>query len=221
MIAVSQKDAELATATYGASNVQVVDNGVDVQRYRHNGTHRNPMRMIFLGSLDWRPNLDGLDRFVKTAFPQIVAAEPTASLEIVGRNPPDWLVNLADNHPRIELHANVPDVIPHLSSAGIMIVPLRIGGGSRLKIIEAAANGLPVVSTRIGAEGLKFSADHDYFLAAGIEQMADPVLTAMRQQESSKRMADNALQLVEKEYDWNALANIQADIWNATAAGTQ
>ena len=126
---------------------------------------------------------------------RIVAEEPETRLTIVGRNPPPWLVDQANSLQHIELHANVPDVIPYLAEAGLMIVPLRIGGGSRLKIIEAAATALPVVSTRIGAEGLDFEADRDYFVADSIEEMVGPVLHVMRNSMAGDQAARHARQL--------------------------
>ncbi len=214
-IAVSDEDAQLAEQEFGAKNVEVVQNGVDIDRYKPDGVQRRAKEMIFLGSLDWRPNLDGIQHFLKTAFPEIIQAEPESVFSIVGRNPPSWLIQLAQQHPNIELHGNVPDVIPYLSNAAIMVVPLRIGGGSRLKIIEAAANELPVVSTRVGAEGLRFRAGHDYFVAETIELMTEPVLYALRNREASCLAAKNAREIVERDYDWDALANAQARIWRS------
>lgn len=214
-ITVSNEDARLAIESYGASNVDVVENGVDLQRYQAVGAERSPKSMIFVGSLDWRPNLDGIHRFLNTAYPSVLKAEPGAKLEIVGRHPPPWLVKLFEKYPNITLHANVPDVIPYLSAAGIMIVPLRIGGGSRLKIIEAAANGLPVVSTRIGAEGLDFRSGEHYLAAGHIEQMAEPIIEAMRNYDSCLAMADRARDVVVASYQWDSLADKQAQVWRA------
>ncbi len=217
-IMVSDDDALLARESFGATQTRVVANGVDADRYRANGHVRQASQMIFVGSLDWRPNLDGIRQFLETSFPGIVEQEPSARLTIVGRNPPTWLIDRAKNDRCIELYANVPDVVPYLSQAGVMIVPLRIGGGSRLKIIEAAANHLPVVSTRVGAEGLKFCPGRDYLAADSIEAMSEPVLRAIREPETRRRLADSARLLVEREYQWDALAMRQSEIWRTAAS---
>src|SRR5205085_2821480 len=98
---------------------------------------RVPDRLLYLGSLDRRPNLDALEVLLDRIFPAVRAAHPTATLCIVGRTPPDWLVRRVRAAPGVELHADVPDVRPFLGDCGILAVPLRIGGGSRLKILEA------------------------------------------------------------------------------------
>ena len=115
---------------------------------------REPSRLLFLGSLDWRPNIDGLQQFLDDVFPAVRRAIPQATLAVVGRNPSDALRPRLVATAGVELYANVPDVRPYLATCGMLVVPLRIGGGSRLKILEALAAGVPVVSTRIGAEGL-------------------------------------------------------------------
>ncbi len=220
-IAVSAEDARLAVESFGANNVDVVENGVDTQQYQSSGVKRCPKKMIFVGSLDWRPNLDGIQHFLRTTYPAIIKAEPKAKLDIVGRYPEPWLVALVKNYPNITLHSNVPDVIPHLSAAGMMIVPLRVGGGSRLKIIEAAANGLPVVSTRIGAEGLDFRGGEHYLAAEQIEHMAEPIIRTMRNYDASLAMADRAHDMVVAHYQWDSLAEKQAQVWQAALCNHQ
>ena len=166
-----------------------------------------------MGGLDWRPNLDGIDCFLKTAFPMVVDACPDIRLDVVGCNPPPWLIEQIGRHPNITLHANVPDVIPHLSAAGIMVVPLRVGGGSRLKIIEAAANGLPVVSTRIGAEGLGLSHRDHYLATEHVDEMHGTILGAIRDYEACQAMALRGREFVEAQHDWDVLAKKQAAVW--------
>src|SRR6185436_17999070 len=101
-----------------------------------------------------RPNLDAVQVLLDQIFPAVLAQHPNAILDIVGRNPPKGLAERVRAVPGARLHADVPDVRPFLAECGVMAVPLRIGGGSRLKILEALACGLPVISTRVGAEGL-------------------------------------------------------------------
>ena len=146
---------------FGVARVDVVENGVDTAYFRPEAARRRPGRRLFLGSLDWRPNLDGVARLLDDVFPAVQAAEPDAMLDLVGRNPPAWLRRRAAESPGVALHADVPDVRPFLAECALMVVPLRIGGGSRLKILEALAAGVPVVSTRVGAEGLCLEAGRD------------------------------------------------------------
>src|SRR5207237_3894426 len=157
-VAVSPTDAQLMRERFGAKRVEVVDNGVDTSYFRPTDGKREPHTVLFLGSLDWRPNQDGVQQLLDSIFPQVRAQDPATKLLVVGRNPPEWLRDRVKTCPGVELHGSVPDVRPFMARAGVLAVPLRIGGGSRLKILEALASGLPVISTRIGAEGLDLAA---------------------------------------------------------------
>ena len=151
-IAVSHPDAALMRERFGVERVEVVENGVDVEFFKpQRDVERDPARLLFLGSLDWRPNLDAITLLLDDIFPKVRAAQPAATLSIVGRRPPDWLKTRAANMAGVRVFADVPDVRPFLATAGMLVVPLRIGGGSRLKILEALAAGTPVVSTRRSA----------------------------------------------------------------------
>src|SRR5262249_32858274 len=141
---------------------------------------RRPGRMLFLGSLDWRPNLDGVAEMLDRVFPVVRAAEPGATLAIVGRNPPDWLRRRAESMPGVELFASVPAGRPDLAECALMVVPLRVGGGPRLKILESLSSGVPVVSTRVGAEGLCLDAGRHLTIVEGIEDLAPALIYAIR-----------------------------------------
>src|SRR5262245_44770510 len=154
VVAVSGNDASLIRDQFGQPNVDTVENGVDCAFYQPLNESRDPFSILFIGALDWRPNLDAVDLLLTSIFPNVHAADPSARLLIVGRNPSAALRERLSKTPSVELHANVADVRPYLGKCGVMVVPLRIGGGSRLKILESLACGLPVVSTKIGAEGL-------------------------------------------------------------------
>ena len=142
VIAVSPDDAALVRERFGCDRVDVVDNGVD--------------RAYFESVVP-----DALNLLLDTIFPAVRTAIPSATLDVVGRNPPRALARRIAEIPGVALHANVPDVRPFLAGSGVMAVPLRVGGGSRLKILEALATALPVVSTRVGAEGLELKAGVD------------------------------------------------------------
>jgi glycosyltransferase involved in cell wall biosynthesis len=221
VVAVTLEDAALLRARFGVEHPEVVDNGVDTE-YFSSATDRskaNPKQILFLGSLDWRPNLDSVDLLLNRIFPSILKEEPTARLCIVGRNPPAALVRQARAHASVDLHADVPDVRPYLSRSGVMAVPLRIGGGSRLKIIEAIAAGLPVVSTRIGAEGLTFTPGRDLFVVEDADAMAPALLACMRDPAHAAEVAKSGRAVVDQRYDWSRLADRVEKIWGETRAG--
>ena len=205
VVAVSEQDASLIREQFGQPNVDVVDNGVDRAFFEQVTGHRNPSRILFLGALDWRPNIDAIGLLLDTIFPVVRAQETNAKLVIVGRNPSAGLIERIRRVPGVELHANVADVRPYLAESGAMAVPLRIGGGSRLKILEALACGLPVVSTRVGAEGLLLTPG-EHYVQADVVGMAAALVQAIRQPVEAQAMAARGRRIVQDTYDWGSLA---------------
>ena len=216
VVAVSEEDARLIRDEFGQPNVDVVDNGIDRAAFEHVRGVRDPFRVLFLGALDWRPNLDAVGLLLDKIFPALHRAEPRAQLVIVGRNPPAGLVERAKSLPGVELHASVPDVRPYLAECGVMTVPLRIGGGSRLKILESLACGLPVVSTRVGAEGLCLTPGVHY-VQAEEDAMADALVQAVRAPAPLQAQANEGRRLVLETYDWGVLSSKLEASWRRAA----
>jgi polysaccharide biosynthesis protein PslH len=212
VVAVSEEDARLIRADFGQPNVDVVDNGIDRVYFEGVTGQRDPTRILFLGALDWRPNLDAVDLLLERIFPSTRELEPSAKLVIVGRHPSAGLSERVRQTPGVELYADVADVRPFLAQCGVMAVPLRIGGGSRLKILEALACGLPVVSTRVGAEGLLLKPGEDFVLAEP-DAMAGALVHAIRHPDAVQALARHARQIVLESYDWGALAHKLETAW--------
>ena len=169
-------------------------------------------------SYSWVPSTGGriwmqsrllLDRI----FPEVRDAEPSARLCLVGRRPPAALVRRVQGVPGVELHADVPDVRPYLARSAVMVVPLRIGGGSRLKILEALAHGLPVISTRVGAEGLELVAGQDYVAADQPETICRELVACLRDPTRALAMAQHGRPFVLDRYDWDKLATMLETCW--------
>jgi sugar transferase (PEP-CTERM/EpsH1 system associated) len=213
VIAVSQEDAARIHDHFGGREVAVVENGVDVDYFRFQNQGREPGRILFLGSLDWRPNLDAIDFFLAEVFPLVRAAEPAARLTIVGRRPSPALVRQTSGMTGVELHADVSDVRPYLARSSLMVVPLRIGGGSRLKILEALASGLPVVSTAVGAEGLALESGEHLLVADDPQPLATAIVRQLRAPEQASAMADRGRKQVVAHYDWSQLADKLERVW--------
>lgn len=205
VVTVSQPDAELARE-FGARHPVVVDNGVDTARFEFRAPAAANSTLLFLGSLDWRPNQDAIAWLLDSIWPPIGREKPGARLSIVGRRPPQWLVDRCRQAQGVELAADVPDVRPYLEQATAMIVPLRVGGGSRLKILEALAAGLPVVSTTIGAEGLSVESGRHLLVADQTDDIAHAATRLLRERELRHSLAAAGRQLVEERYDWTPLA---------------
>jgi glycosyltransferase involved in cell wall biosynthesis len=213
VVAVSEQDADRMKTDFGTPPPDVVDNGVDTTYFRPMEMEREPAHLLFLGSLDWRPNLDAVTVLLNEIFPSVRAAEPSAHLSVVGRNPPAWLVQQIRERAAVTLHANVADVRPYLARCGVLAVPLRIGGGSRLKILEALACETPVVSTRIGAEGLHLVPGQDLQVTDGPHQMAATLIQYIRNPQGAQRQARLGRQRVLERYDWDILADKLEQVW--------
>lgn len=219
VVAVSEDDAALIRQRFGMPRVDVVDNGIDRTFFEKVEGPRDPQRLLFLGALDWRPNLDAVGLLLDRIFPEVRRQIPAARLCIVGRHPPAGLKQRIAGCPGVELHADVPDVRPFLAGCGLMVVPLRIGGGSRLKILEALASGLPVVSTRVGAEGLCLKAARDLLVTDDTNDFPAALLDALSQPKRMQEMARQARPRVLEQYDWSHLADKLEQVWIRCARG--
>lgn len=153
VIAVSERDRRQFESRYGWSHVWTIDTAVDVDFFRPNAAAADPDVVSFVGSMDWLPNIDGVELLMREIWPRVRAARPQARLQIVGRNPAADVMRY-DGVDGVHVTGAVEDVRPYYSRSAVIVVPLRIGGGTRIKIFEAMAMGKPVVSTSVGAEGL-------------------------------------------------------------------
>ncbi len=218
-IAVSDLDADRFRRDLGVRRVGIVDNGVDTTYFQPGDQPREPKTLLFLGSLEWRPNLDGVAKLLDTVFPAVRRLEPNVRLLLVGRNPPSDLRETVASMPGVELHANVADVRPFLARSAMMVVPLRIGGGSRLKILESLATATPVVSTRVGAEGLHLEPGRHLTLVEDVAQLAGALVQTIRDPASARQQAENGRRQVLRRYDWDRLADHLEQLWLRTVHG--
>ncbi len=217
VIAVSEEDAVTIRQWRGRDGVTVVPNGVDVDSFAPQPEVAvRPDELLFVGSLDWRPNLDAVTWFLDDVWGRIQAERPQARLTVVGRNPPQWLSERLEQTAGVELAGSVPDVKPYVARAGLSIVPLRIGGGSRLKISEALAMERPIVSTSVGAEGLDLG--DGITLADGAEAFAAAVLRALADPAATAAEARRGRERVLATYAWDKIAPLQAAVWRSLAA---
>ena len=210
VIAVSDPDRDTMRTMYPAAAISVVPTGVDVDAFRPRmASASTGADVLFLGSMDWEPNIDGVQWFAADIWPRIRAAVPRARFRIVGRNPPPSIRQLAGDD--IEVTGRVPSVQEHLHRAAVVVVPLRVGGGTRLKIYEAMAAAKAVVSTRIGAEGLDVTDGQDIALADTPKAFATSVIRLVEHREQRAAMESAALALASR-YDWPRVADAFAEV---------
>jgi glycosyltransferase involved in cell wall biosynthesis len=205
VIAVSEADANTMRRQYRVQNVSSVPTGVDLEYCKRPSKGPTPAKsdLVFVGSMDWMPNSDGIRWFVREVFPLIVKKRPQTTFNIVGRKPPADIDAMISE--RIKVTGTVPDVRPYLWGSKVSVVPLRIGGGTRLKIYEAMAASLPVVSTQIGAEGLEIEDGRNIAIADDAARFADRCVELLNDPDACRLMASRALEIVTERYSWEVV----------------
>ena len=200
VVAVADRDARAFTDHYGIGGARVISTGVDLEFFRY----RPPARegcALFLGSMDWLANIDAMNWLMDEIWPLISASKPDARMKIVGRNPPDALVKRARSRSlNWEFTGFVEDVRDHVEDVAAFIIPLRVGGGTRIKVYEAIAMGMPVVSTSIGVEGLPLSENEHYLCADDAESFAKQTLDVMADGELGRELSATANAFVRENF---------------------
>ena len=184
----------------------VIPNAADVEYYQPRPTDPplDGRTVVFFGHLSYAPNVDGVIHFVKDIWPRIAEAHPEARVKIIGDRAPRSLQLLAG--PRVELTGFVSDLRPHVAAAAAVVVPLRLGGGTRLKIVEAMAMGKAIVSTPLGAEGIEAVPGRDLLIEDQPEAFADAVNRLLGAPELAARIGQSARRLAVERYSWSGAA---------------
>jgi len=197
--------------------VEVVPNGVDCQHNRPGLAQPVPKTLVFNGALTYYANYDAMHHFLSAIYPLIQAQEPSVSLSITG---PTSGVDLSSLGPDsgVRLTGYLEDVRPAVAGAWVCVVPIRKGGGTRLKILEAMALGTPVVAVSKGAEGLDVTPGHDILIADDPVEFASHVLTLLRDPARRDYLARNGRRLVEEKYDWRIIGQRFTDLVEAAVA---
>ncbi len=206
VVAVSEIDAARMRKDYRPQRVDAIPTGVDLEYFTPHGATPRSSDLVFLGSMDWMPNIDGAEWFVREVLPLIRKRKPDCTVVLAGRQPARAVLDLASADSRIQVTGTVPDVRPYLWGATASIVPLRIGGGTRLKIFESMAAGVPVVSTTIGAEGLPVQDGVEIHIADQPEAFAEHCLELIESGAVRDRMANAGRELVMSRFSWEAVS---------------
>jgi polysaccharide biosynthesis protein PslH len=200
VIAVSEHDKKLMSAWVDGARLTVVPTGVDTEQFypESKPVEQNPL-VVFVGAMDWEPNVDAAEYFCREIWPAILARVPKAQFRIVGRNPDARVRQLACSS--VDVTGRVPSVVDHLREAAVVVVPLRIGGGTRLKIYEAMAMGKAVISTTIGAEGLDVHQGRDILFCDTPDTFAESAVTLLQDEGTRGRLERAAAELA-ANYGW-------------------
>ena len=210
---VSTHDAAMVSAVAPETALEVIPNGVDLAFF---DIPRQPVpyRVVIVGSLDWLPNIEGVMWFLDNVWPVVRTARPEATLHIVGRNPPNVLLQRSCQP--VTVAGSVPDVRDYVTSASAFVVPLFAGGGTRLKVLEAMAMRVPIVSTSTGVEGINCVYGKHILVAEDAKDFAHKLLALLDNPELGARLATAGRFLVEQHYGWDAIGERLDDFYRRT-----
>ena len=196
----------------------VIPNGVDIELYQPDHELEEETTLIYTGSMDWFPNEDAAIHFIEEILPTIQIKCPNLKFYVVGQFPMERLKRYG-NRPGVVVTGRVDDIKPYIARATVYVVPLRIGGGTRLKILEALAMGKAVVSTSIGAEGLNLTAGDEIMIADEPAKFADGVFQLMEDKSMRRELGENGRRRVETEYDWRRIGEKLQGLYESVVAG--
>ena len=200
----SDIDAAVFQRHCARDTIEIVPNGVDVTHYQPDFSAEASAHLIYIGSMDWYPNEDAVSFFADEVLPRIQTSVPDVRFSIVGGNPSARVQKLAERK-GVVVTGRVPEIKPYFAEATVFVVPLRIGSGTRLKILEALAMGKAIVSTSVGAEGLDLKDGAEIFIADEPEVFADAVTRLLTDTLLRRRIGENGRARVERDYDWRSI----------------
>jgi polysaccharide biosynthesis protein PslH len=218
VLAVSDKDRDVFVKFLEPGKITVIPTGVDIDFFQPRLGEEMPNSLVFTGSMDWLPNEDGIFNFVEQVLPRIRTRIPKVTLTVVGRKPSQRLKNLADREKSVQLTGWVDDVRPYLARGAVCIVPLRIGGGTRIKIFEAMAMQKAVVSTSIGAEGLPVQHGQNILLADSADDFSRQTVEILCNPSRRHQVAVAAHKMVSEKYGWRSVAEEFAGVLQRVTA---
>jgi len=196
------------------SSISVIPIAVDTQKLRTVNRRVGSRNIVTLGTLHYPPNADGIRWFFIEVFPLVQKRVPDATLTIIGKNPPQDFIELAERNPgTINVTGYVDDLVPYLEESALMVVPVRAGGGMRVRILEAFAYAMPVVTTTVGLEGIHGTPDHDVLVADTPADFANRTIELLQNPSLQEKLSTNGRVLATSKYDWQAVLSAMRPIY--------
>jgi polysaccharide biosynthesis protein PslH len=218
VLAVSENDRDFFLQYTGKDRMTVIPTGVDIDYFVPNAGEEEPESIVFTGSMDWTANEDGIVFFIEKVLPLVRQKFPQVKLFVVGRRPTTRLKRIGASEQNVEVTGTVDDIRPYLARGSVYVVPLRVGGGTRIKIFEAMAAGKAVVSTTIGAEGLPVSHGENVLLADEPESLARNIVELLGDRARREKIGNSARKLVTESYSWRAVGKILSNVMEKVSA---
>ncbi len=220
VLAVSDEDrAALSEAAGVVREMTVIPIAIDTDELPVAHRQASARQMTHIGTMYWPPNIDGMLWFINEIYPLVRETLPDSGLDLVGARPPRELVGLKGQVPGLNVTGYVADVNPYLAQCGVFIVPLRAGGGMRVKILEALSRGLPVVTTTLGCEGIAVRHDEHVLIADTPADFAQAVVRVLSDPALAATLARNGRLLIEQTYDYRAACRPLNQAYGAAASG--
>ncbi len=209
----SERDKEIIDQDVPEVPKRVIPNGVDTSYFSSSDDASEPYSLVFTGMMAYVPNDDGMLYFIDEILPLIREQIPQTKLYVVGKRPTKALKSRAGDH--IQITGFVDDVRPYIDKASVYVVPLRMGGGTRLKVLEALSMKKAVVSTSIGCEGIDVEDGESIFVQDDPAAFADRVVELLKSKEKRKRISENGYQVVKEKYEWNVVGKKMLEIYDS------
>lgn len=215
LVAVSSEDKKIMESEIAGIDIEVIPNGIDADYFAEKKVEKKiPPRVLFVGNFKWLQNIEAVDILINKIWPQIVKEVSDARLWIVGMNIPGRIHDLAGKRQDIEVTEAIPDIRDAYKAAAIMPVPLKGPGGTRLKVLEALASALPVVSTSIGVMGLGLTAGKHVLVADTNTGLAKESIRLLKNSKLAERIGVEGQKFVAKNYDWKSIIKLHDNIYN-------
>ncbi len=206
-LAISEEDATRLRRINPRIKVAVVPGGTDTEYFKPRPKIEEPYTIVYVGLMNWFPNVDAVLWFYHAIFPQICRRLPQVRLLVVGKDPPDLVRKLHDDK-RIIVTGFVNDVRDYIAKSSVFVVPLRVGGGMRIKILQAMSMGKAIVSTSVGAEGIKALPGQDLVIADTADGFAQSVIDLLLDRDRRQQLGKNARELIERQYSWEIVVKL-------------
>lgn len=204
-ITCSDLDSERLKSTASINECLAIPNGVDLEYFHPVETNIRPKSLIFAGGLSWYPNLDAMTFFLNSVWPELVRQIPDISLTIIGKNPPAWMLNMKKKYPNLYITGFVDDVRPYLAEAQIYICPIKDGGGTKLKVLDALAMGKALVADAIACEGIDVINNKSVIFASTPAEYIAKIKLLIDNPAIGEKLAANGAQLVRDLYSFQSI----------------